>query len=152
MSAWCGNCHGHYHEGGRSAFQHPTDEELGLDERDQYNAYEGESNPLGGSIRTAYIPEIPFESPDASVESRSGPENLGRVMCLSCHRAHASSAPGGLRWDFNVSLLDDDGFVSGSYAIPSPYPGPEQGTLCRKCHETPESDDSDSIHRLLMQQ
>ncbi len=56
-------------------------------------------------------------------------------MCLSCHRAHASSAPAAGRWDFNVALLDEDGLVSGSYPIPNPYLDPDQGTLCSKCHE-----------------
>jgi hypothetical protein len=57
------------------------------------------------------------------------------VMCLSCHRAHATSAPGAGRWDFNVSLLAEDGVESGSYPIPDPYMSASQGTLCTKCHE-----------------
>ena len=69
-----------------------------------------------------------YESPDRRL-------NSGDVMCLSCHRAHASSAPHAGRWDFNVALLSEDGAVSQSYAIPDPYGGPNQGTLCSKCHE-----------------
>ncbi len=40
-----------------------------------------------------------------------------------------------MRWDLRVSLLSQDGRVSGSYPIPDPYNTPNQGTLCSKCHE-----------------
>ncbi len=31
------------------------------------------------------------------------------VLCLTCHRAHATSSPDAGRWDFNVTLLFEDG-------------------------------------------
>ena len=65
-------------------------------------------------------------------------------MCLSCHRAHATSSPAAGRWDFKVALLADDGRASGSYPIPNPYGGAAQGPLCSKCHETPKGPDKDA--------
>jgi hypothetical protein len=56
-------------------------------------------------------------------------------MCLTCHRAHASSAPDAGRWDFNVTLLHEDGDESGSYEIPDPYSSVNQRSLCNKCHK-----------------
>ncbi len=135
MSDWCANCHGRYHEGGLSAFEHPGDESLGGDERDRYNAYNGDDDPAGGSPALAYLPEVPFEDPAATTGSQGGPAGGSRVMCLTCHRAHATSAPAAGRWDFNLTLLRDDGAASGSYPIPDPYRSPNQGTLCSKCHE-----------------
>lgn len=135
MSRWCGNCHGRYHERGISSFEHPVDETLEPEVRDQYNRYNGEADPTGGDQFLAYLPEVPFEDLSAAVDSRTGPTLSSRIMCLSCHRAHATSAQAALRWDPNVTLLADDGAVSGSFAIPDPYSDPDQGTLCRKCHE-----------------
>jgi hypothetical protein len=142
MSDWCANCHGLFHEAGRSSFQHPVDQQVG-NTANQYNVYEGDDNPTGGDSGTSYLPDVPFEHstgsrgirrPERSVSSTEGPLEVSWIMCLSCHRAHASSAPYAGRWDFNVSQLAQDGLASGSYPIPNPY-GPNQGSLCTKCHE-----------------
>ena len=100
----------------------------------RYNRYNGTADPLGGTEATAYIAAVPFEDPSTTTISTAGPTSSSKVMCLTCHRAHASSAPHAGRWDFNVDLLIDDGAVSGSYPIPSPYPTPVQNSLCNKCH------------------
>ena len=55
-------------------------------------------------------------------------------MCLTCHRAHASSGPNAGRWDFNITFLSEDGLESGSYPLPDPYADPAQRSLCNKCH------------------
>ena len=143
VSDWCGNCHGRYHDdvqtpvvpGGGEALEHPSDRVLNGPIRDQYNVYNGDADPLGGTAANAYLPAVPFEDRSSSTTSSSGPVGGSRVMCLSCHRAHATSSPAALRWDWRVSLLSEDGVVSGSYPIPNPYPDPAQGTLCSKCHE-----------------
>ena len=36
---------------------------------------------------------------------------------------------------YYVSLLAEDGVVSGSYPIPNPYLSPNQLPLCQKCHD-----------------
>jgi hypothetical protein len=138
MSEWCGNCHGQYHRsGGGSAFVHPVDRTLGDKVTRRYEEYAGDAHPTSGVAARAYLPEVPFEDPASSTNSTSGPTPSSRVMCLSCHRAHGSSAPAAGRWDFKVALLAEDGRASGSYPIPDPYSSPGQGPLCSKCHETP---------------
>ena len=145
MGAWCGNCHGAFHEvrnvpiprpihglGGT----HPGDDLMRGGVFPQYNRYNGADDPTGGNQATAYIAAVPFEDLGAATNSTDGPSNNSKVICLSCHRAHASSAPYSGRWDFNVSLLQDDGVVSGSYSIPSPYAAATEGPLCKKCHRT----------------
>jgi predicted CXXCH cytochrome family protein len=134
MSDWCANCHGRYHDAGGGGFEHPVDEIFDTAAVDQYNVYNGDADPTGGTFLTAYVSQVPFEDPGAATGSRTGATAMSRVTCLSCHRAHATSAPAAGRWDFNVALLADDGVVSGSWAIPQPY-GPGQGTLCTQCHE-----------------
>jgi len=141
VSQWCANCHGMYHEpGSGSAFEHPIDVPLGAAVSQRYNEYRGETNPTGGLLSGAYLAEVPFEDPAGRTSSTAGPGPRSRVMCLSCHRAHGSSAPSAGRWDFDVSLLVDDGRESGSHRIPNPYGDPAQGPLCQKCHAgTPDA-------------
>jgi hypothetical protein len=135
MSDWCGNCHGRYHESdGSSAFSHPIDAPLSATVRTQYDLYDGVTNPAGGNPSTSYLPAVPFEDGTAAVGSTAGPTVSSRLSCLSCHRAHASSAPAAGRWDFNVSTLGADGVESGSWPIPNPYVDPTQPALCWKCH------------------
>lgn len=136
MSQWCANCHGLYHDGDLATFQHPVDRPLGPEIAARYNDYAGDDLQRGGISGSSYRASVPFETGSAATGPRStrGPSSTSKVMCLTCHRAHASSAPAAGRWDFNVALLSDDGVVSRSYAIPDRYTSPAQGTLCAKCH------------------
>ena len=134
VSNWCSNCHGRYHgEGHASKFEHEYNESLEGEHVTRYNRYEGTASPTTGNWATAYLPEVPFEEPTMTTTATNGPSRSSRVMCLSCHRAHASSAPAAGRWDFRVTDLNQDGRVSGSYALPNPFGG-GQGQLCEKCH------------------
>lgn len=139
MSNWCANCHGRYHDQAATGFEHDSDAVLPGPVRTRYNEYQGDADPTGGIESVAYLPEVPFESADATTSSTEGPGPGSRMMCLTCHRAHASSGPAAGRWDFNVTLLAEDGRPSRSYAIPSPYLDPSQGPLCAKCHVGGES-------------
>lgn len=130
---WCGNCHGDYHEE-NGTWRHPSGVGLPQDLVTQYNRYLGDAGSNDGTRATAYLPQVPFEDPGVTPGSSAGPTAWSRVSCMTCHRAHASSAPAAGRWDFRVTRLAADGIVSGSYPLPNPYPGPEQGSLCQKCH------------------
>jgi cytochrome c553 len=139
ISRWCGNCHGDYHAPSGGSFTHPVDEVLGS-HAGTYARYDGTSRPQGGSLATSYLPEAPFEDPSATVDGTGGPTAASRLNCLTCHRAHASSAPASGRWDFRVKRLAQDGVVSGSYRLPNPYRDAAQGPLCAKCHYDPTDD------------
>jgi predicted CXXCH cytochrome family protein len=130
---WCANCHGSYHDVPGSSFDHPGERAMG-NAHLSYNQYAGPSDPYGGSFTGAYLPEVPIEDAAMSVDGTEGSAGFSRVMCLSCHRAHGTSAPSALRWDPNVLRLDEDGSRSLSYPIPNPYGDPEQRALCVKCH------------------
>jgi len=133
MSGWCGNCHGDFHNNS-TKLVHKSGTALGGTIATAYNLYNGTSDQTGGSQATAYLAEVPFEDAANTPTSTAGPTATSTIMCLSCHRAHASSAPNSGRWDFNVTLLEEDGVESGSYAIPDPYADPNQRSLCNKCH------------------
>jgi len=135
MSAWCGNCHGNYHQEAGGRLEHPSGENLG-DIADVYGRYNGTAHWNSGNAATSYLAAVPFEDLANTITSTAGPSATSQVSCITCHRAHASSAPDAGRWDFNVTWLSDDGASSHSYAIPNPY-GPDthiQRSLCNKCH------------------
>ncbi len=136
VSGWCGNCHGEFHDNFGGRIIHPSGSTLGSTIASMYNSYNGTEDPNGGVQATAYLAEVPFEDPrdTNTTSSTAGPNSASRVMCLSCHRAHASSAPDSGRWDFSVTLLHEDGEESGSFKLPDPYNSDNQRSLCNKCH------------------
>jgi hypothetical protein len=138
MSAWCGNCHGDFHANGTKLI-HKSGVAMGATVAGIYNLYAGSDAITGGSQATAYIPEVAFEDPGNATDSDDGPSASSQVSCISCHRAHANSAPDAGRWDFSVTFLVEDGHESGSWTIPNPY-SVYQRSLCNKCHKKDEFD------------
>ena len=132
MSAWCGNCHGDFHNNSTDLV-HPSGMAMGASVATNYNLYNGTNDLLGGAAATAYLAAVPFEDPANTTSSTAGPTGTSQVSCMTCHRAHATSAPNAGRWDFSVTLLDEDGLESGSYAIPHSFDA-NQRSLCNKCH------------------
>jgi hypothetical protein len=143
MSAWCGNCHGNYHNESGGRLEHPSGVSLGGDIAGIYGRYSGTAKYNTGNPATSYLAAVPFEDGAMTMTSTAGPSASSQVSCITCHRAHASSAPDAGRWDFNVTWLSDDGLTSGSYPIPNPYPDlvtQTQRSLCNKCHVKDEGD------------
>jgi len=151
-SGWCGNCHGAFHNNAGNLI-HPSGTLLNTRQAQVYNAYQGTEdcidNPPGvgtpcgsGTFAGAYLADVPFEDAGMTSATTDGAtDGSSRVACVSCHRAHATSAPDAGRWDFNITGLIEDGGASGSYAIPNPYPAdPYQRSLCNKCHGQDEYD------------
>ncbi len=138
VSRWCGNCHSAYlnRHNRWMGFKHLTDGSLSSKVIQRYDSYNGTADPAGGSTATAYLAEVPFQDLGEAVSATWGPGAGSRIMCLTCHRAHATSGPRSGRWDFNVDVLGQDGVMSGSYPLPNPYADPGQEPLCRKCHSS----------------
>ncbi|KPK01218.1 MAG: hypothetical protein AMK71_06390 [Nitrospira bacterium SG8_35_4] len=152
MSEWCGNCHvgflnnSHMHPAGNN-------EKLSPDIINNYNAYI-KTGDMNGNYSTAYLALVPFEQgiTDATLLdpwSTSGPDPAGtaNVMCLTCHRAHASAFNNIGRWDFSATFLADshpqygDDEATGDDVFNSYYGrdivadfGEYQSQLCNKCH------------------
>jgi hypothetical protein len=152
MSEWCGNCHNEMLSGSN---KHPSGDNSKLSNSavSNYNAYikTGDSR---GMQAASYLSLVPFELGTADKyllvpSSSSGPDAFGQanVMCLTCHRVHASAFPFIGRWDFSATFIADshpktgDGGVSGSDVLNSYYGrnmaaqfGQYQRHLCNKCH------------------
>jgi hypothetical protein len=149
-SDWCASCHTGFHNAAGNLI-HPSGSNLTTAVVAKYNAYRGTvdcvgtppsgGNPCGtGTATDAYLADVPFEDAAATTTSTAGPTTASTVACVTCHRAHATSAPDAGRWDFNLDLLADDGVESGSWAIPRTYNDADQRSLCNKCHTQDEYD------------
>ncbi len=155
MSEWCANCHADLLPAGGAGdgTKHPAGNSAKMTSNiaDSYNAYV-KSGDLTGVQTSAYLALVPFEVGTVDVtlldpESQAGPEADANVMCLSCHRAHASAFADAGRWDFQATLLADshpassDTGASAGDVLNSYYGrdtasefGPFQRQLCAKCH------------------
>jgi hypothetical protein len=156
MSEWCANCHPAFLNSstGASGGKHPAGKgaKLNADTAKNYNSYV-KTGDLSGSQASAYLALVPFEVGISDrifldPSSSSGP-TLGNanVMCLTCHRAHASAFRNIGRWDFEAAFIADshpqfgDGGASGNDVLNSYYGrdmtsefGETQRQLCNKCH------------------
>ena len=150
MSGWCAGCHLDFDT---ATNMHPTNVPVPV----SYNKYVA-SGDFTGDVATAYDALVPFERgiDDGSLlddQSTAGVSTGNEVvMCLSCHRAHASAFDNALRWDNTTEFLDHsailneatttlmaDGaipYYKGGVAvdIATEY-GPWQRQLCNKCHQ-----------------
>jgi hypothetical protein len=179
MSEWCANCHdlmlnNNYtlgvNGGGPSAdHKHPAGNSSllatvlsdGSNPANIYNAYVNTGDKTGDGS-AAYLSLVPYEMQSTDVAgtlepailSTAGPTGGENVMCLSCHRAHASGFDSGTRFDVSVEafITDPSGawayrgsdyephpdasgyYTAAYYDRPAAQFGPSQRTLCNKCH------------------
>lgn len=158
MSEWCGNCHEAYlnnehNKSGGSGFGHPAGNARRLEQKmiSNYNTYI-KTGDFSGNAATAYLALVPFERGIKDVNflnptSTQGPYASSNVMCLTCHRAHASAFKNIGRWDFGASLIVNshpaagDAGVTGNDVFYSYYGrnitaqfGSGQRQFCEKCH------------------
>lgn len=149
MSQWCANCHTNFHAANTTNFVHPTGEGMGSSIAAAYNAYVSSDDLTGGLAATSYFGLVPFEAVNVdlgaidSTNYTQGPTGVDQVMCLTCHRAHASAFPDAGRWDFTETFLADSHPVltdNGATAddVTNKYYQytfvQNQRSLCNKCH------------------
>ncbi len=124
ISYLCGHCHWKFHASGASGIggptspwlRHPTDTDV-IGKGGEYASYNDIIGGLAYSLEApvGYVGAIPVAT-RATVASGDSP-----VICLSCHRAHASPYNDILRWDYTTMQA---GGASAS------------GTGCFRCHTT----------------
>jgi hypothetical protein len=164
MSAWCFNCHGGFYAISASRRMHPVDRGIPL----TYNTYVATGN-FTGAIATGYDPLVPIErgvttassalpDPTDPAAAAIGADGKSKIMCLTCHRAHASAFDNALRWDHTSEFLAESWVYLESnvdLAVAAPYYkhgvkidvadagsgnpftdgyGEYQRSLCNKCH------------------
>ena len=153
MAEWCASCHADFvsdpnkHRAGNG-------DTLGSSIATNYNAYVATGDFTGGAGATAYTALVPFERQEtdksillAAVTSTQGPVAGDNVMCLTCHRAHASAFNNITRWDMEHELLAEGWPTAanltamGAVANADYYGrnigtdfGDYQRSLCNKCH------------------
>ncbi|MBE0568707.1 MAG: cytochrome C [Deltaproteobacteria bacterium] len=156
---WCSTCHPGMHSSGN--YVHPNDESLGSTIASLYNSYV-KTGDATGDIATSFSSLNPFATAGdyAALATASGtttgPGTSDQVMCLSCHRAHASGFEYMLRWEQEYEFITKAGTYGGTDVTPtdnalsrgrtnaekvaSYYDRPAtvfatyQRVLCNKCH------------------
>jgi hypothetical protein len=159
---WCATCHPGMHSSGN--YVHPIDQSLGTDVANNYNAYV-KSGDLTGSSTTSYSSLVPFAENTGDFVTLAahakndnsylnGPGSSDKVMCLSCHRAHASGWASALRWNMEGEFMVYNSLYPGTDNAASNYArgrlaaetqaayydrpvtafASYQRVLCNKCH------------------
>lgn len=125
MADWCATCHPDMHtDSGRLV--HPVEKSLGAAIFNNYNAYK-KSGDLTGVQAESFLSLVPYEDGPAATYSslktvasntaavQAGPANANaQVMCLSCHRAHATGWPEMLRWQYQYEFMIKEGVWPGT--------------------------------------
>jgi cytochrome c553 len=125
MSEWCANCHPALLGGTGGGKIHPAGNNVKFTAviAANYNAYVASGN-LAGNSATSYSSMVPFEmgtsdyarlkgTAGSSGGQTAGPDTSANVMCLSCHRAHASGWDHAMRWNMKSEFLVYNGDFPG---------------------------------------
>lgn len=152
---WCRTCHPAMHSTGNNV--HPVDQGLGSDVAGFYASYV-KTGDMSGTLATSYSSLVPFASNTGDFSALStlaknddtqlgGPVSSDQVMCLSCHRAHASGSPAMLRWYMESEFITEAGVyeleargrtpaeaAAVYYDRPAGQFATYQRVLCNKCH------------------
>ncbi len=127
ISGLCAECHGNFHGGSTDIgtgpwLRHPTDIVLPSSTSKEYYMYNG-----GTGTNNPYSVDAPVARATIPTAAPSGNVNPGTgdaiVMCLSCHKAHASANADLLRWNY-----EDISAGTGS-----------DNTRCFICHTTKDT-------------
>lgn len=124
---WCATCHPNMHSTGH--YVHPVDRSLGLTVAPLYNAYV-KTGDLTGNAATSFTSLVPFAENTGNIATLAshakndnsylnGPANADQVMCLSCHRAHASGWPEALRWNLEGEFMVYNSLYPGTDTTPT---------------------------------
>lgn len=171
MSDWCRNCHANIHtDAVPTPLKHPAGSPNGILDAAYTSYYDQyiKDGDLTGIEANAYLSLTPFEVGSTNyatlrsivnmtpAKGPSSSDGTPAVMCLSCHRAHASGWDGSMRWNNTTEKIVHNGAYSQEsdpfqpfgqgrnaleaqkayYDIPASAFASEQNPLCFKCHAT----------------
>ncbi len=152
MSEWCANCHDYAGKTTKHVAGAVTGLMNGIGIND--SCYIKTGNWDCSQAATSYDELVPFERgtgvarTSLSVTDTSAPGSGAQVMCLTCHRAHASAHANAGRWDLATDMLKGSAALNasdlpttavayydstGEVDVTVKY-GPYQRSLCNKCH------------------
>jgi hypothetical protein len=164
ISDWCATCHPDMHSATSTKLTHPVNQGFSATVAANYNSYLG-SGLTGASGFDTIVPFQTDNTTDmAALQTAANTVNAqaatsSRVMCLSCHRAHASGFAHMTRWQNEGEFIAADGVWPGTnststiasaakYAMgrttaetsaaynnqPETKYASYQRSLCNKCH------------------
>jgi predicted CXXCH cytochrome family protein len=131
---WCATCHELMHGDNAENFVHPVDQGLGTDKANDYNYYVKTGDLTGvfprGGPYTSLVPFANNTDDIATLDALATTDDLhldgaaanDKVMCLSCHRAHAGGWKYIMRWNNEAEFLT----LADSGGQPV-YPGTDAG-------------------------
>jgi hypothetical protein len=167
MSEWCANCHqsmlSQSYASGTPAHPHPAGSIItNATILSNYNAYvkSGDMSGVGGGYSSLVPVEegagATYATLATSATNTPGASTYGTaqagavVMCLSCHRAHATAFDSMIRWYNSDAFITEDAayFTSGNGNAPNTTAQVQKGyndrstthfadfqrVLCNKCH------------------
>jgi len=169
VSEWCENCHSN-HGGNSNDMRHPAGNSTKFSASviANYNSYVA-SGDLSGNVSISFTSLVPFEmgtndygllkrTANSDGSDRRGPDSGSgnpNVMCLTCHRAHASGWDSMTRWNMKATFIVYGGIYPGVdnsspqeyaqgrtvaetqkayYGRPVTKLAAYQRSLCNKCH------------------
>jgi hypothetical protein len=159
MSEWCSNCHTQTHNNGIATnLIHPASDAATLPATivANYNMYL-KSGDFTNTQATSYTSMVPFEEGSndrgfllTQTSKTTGPSTTTEnVMCLTCHRAHASGFRSMTRWNNDSEFITEAGaylvsatpgtmnaveYQAAMYDRPASNYATYQRSLCNKCH------------------
>lgn len=127
MSEWCANCHVNMlNDNCSGARQHGAGNGARLTQEiiKNYNSYIS-SGDSAGSYLNSYTSLVPYEmgtndyailksTANSNGINLSGPQGSANVMCLTCHRAHASGWDSITRWNMGAEFIVYGGRYPGT--------------------------------------
>jgi hypothetical protein len=124
---WCATCHPAMHSSGN--YVHPIDQSFGSTVADLYNRYV-KSGDMTGVASTSFNSLVPFAENTGDIATLqahaknndsylAGPSSSDKVICLSCHRAHASGWPEALRWNNEGEFMIYNSLYPGTDSTPT---------------------------------
>jgi hypothetical protein len=153
MSEWCANCHDDFLN---QSTKHVAGSGNGVLDGigTNYGCYIKTGDWDCSQSGTSYDELVPFERgvsvarTSLSVTDTSAPGAGAQVMCLTCHRAHASAHSNSGRWDLSIDMIARSAALTaidlpgteivyydstGEVDVAVKY-GKYQRSLCNKCH------------------
>jgi hypothetical protein len=176
VSEWCANCHTAMvqdgYTSGMAGLRHPSGNNAKLTAQivTNYNAYVSSGIMTNVTANKAFSTLAPFATdtddrtvmkPQAVTGTGGASNHLSataadNVMCLSCHRAHATAFESAIRWNYagnefmtaadsaNAAIYDSvngkgTGYSQAQqqnayYGRPATFFGPNARSYCNKCH------------------
>jgi hypothetical protein len=124
---WCASCHTAMHSSG--TYVHPIDADFTATIATNYKTYVNSGDMTGDGINgfSSLVPFAENTGDYATLASHAknddtvltGPGASDQVMCLSCHRAHASGWEYGLRWNIEGEFMVYNSLYPGTDTTPT---------------------------------